>query len=239
MAATLTKKRQKRVLKASTEVAYVWAQQLQDYGCNPTRNIYFEKETIFSYSSHCPMARFAGRGVVLVTNRNYSATTSGHQRHVENAIRGLPVQKIYVRDVESYCRAKENLRLLWQDLHATARAHAKTRRQDHRGTMRSQIENLAAYAKFTKIGRTKELAALVESAKSDPQFWAPLAKISANAARETDAEKSERQQRLEKQREDRWARERARRLWQASKGVTEDSEYGDELVGADHPAGGK
>ena len=94
-AKTARTNRQKRVFKDSPQVAHVWAQQIQEYGCNPSRTIYFEGDTI---GSHFPIARFAGRGVVLVNRNRYSVTTSGHQRDVEDALRGLDVQKIYVDD---------------------------------------------------------------------------------------------------------------------------------------------
>src|SRR5215204_3684818 len=91
-------KRQKQVFADAQQCAHVWAQQSQSYGCNPSRNVYFESTAIYSYGSHFAMARFAGRGVVLVNANGYSVSTSRHQRYVADALRGLPVTKIYVDD---------------------------------------------------------------------------------------------------------------------------------------------
>jgi hypothetical protein len=210
-------KRQKRVFKDSRQVAHVWAQQIQEYGCNPSRNIYFEGDTIYSYGSHFPIARFAGRGVVLINRNCYSVTTSGHQRDVEDSLRGLDVQKIYVDDPCNYSSAA-NLESLWADLIATAKQHAMARQRDYRVSLRSQLANLAAYAKFAKRGRTKQLAAIVAAAKRDDQFWAPLARLSIRAAKEIDAEKAKREKQAEKQSAER--RDRERRIWERGQAMS-------------------
>jgi hypothetical protein len=181
--------RVKQVFKDSREVAHVWAQQNQASGRNATRNIYFEGETIFSYGKHFPIARFAGRGVVLVNNNGWSNTTAGHKRDVDDALRGLPVTTIYVDDPSERADVSRNMAALWNDLVTLATQHRDARQQDHRPQLARLLRNYAAYAQFVRKGRTKKLAALLASLDTDQQFWAELAHVSRRAAAEIDAEK--------------------------------------------------
>jgi hypothetical protein len=59
-----------------------------------TERVYYDGDTLFSYGSHFPMARVirgdAGEfDFVLVNGDTYSPSTSNHQRHMRDAIRGL------------------------------------------------------------------------------------------------------------------------------------------------------
>jgi hypothetical protein len=66
------------------QTCHVWAQQnaATHTGQSSDGRIRFEGETIYSYGSHFPMARFVGsfegRRVVLVNNSHYSVSTSKH-----------------------------------------------------------------------------------------------------------------------------------------------------------------
>lgn len=76
--------------------AHVWAQQTYPYGRAGDRRIFFEGETIYSYGRHFPMAQFTekklnGKRIVLVNRDRYSVSTSQHQAHVDDALRGLNV----------------------------------------------------------------------------------------------------------------------------------------------------
>jgi hypothetical protein len=81
-----------RTVMKSDMVAHVWAQQTQSEARNSTRSLFFDRETIYSYGSHFPIARFiknkAGVSAVLFTTRGYSTTTSGHIHDVRRALRG-------------------------------------------------------------------------------------------------------------------------------------------------------
>lgn len=77
----------KKTVFDTAQCAHVWAQQTQDWGRNAKGTVYFERETIFSYGAHFPMARFARKDVVLVNRDKYSTSTSAHQGDVWNAIR--------------------------------------------------------------------------------------------------------------------------------------------------------
>lgn len=185
-------KREKRVFADAHQVAHVWAQQRQTDGRNPSKNIYFEGATIYSYGSHFALARFAGPGVVLVNDNSYSVTTAKHQSCVRDALRGLPVTSISVDDPTERASATRNLALLWAEIEKLAKQHRDARERDCRDLLRSKIANYASYAKFAKQGRTQALAALVIASGSDPQFWAELAHCSKLAATQIDQEKAER-----------------------------------------------
>jgi len=69
-------------------VAHAWANQSQDEARTATSNMYFYKDTIFSYGSHFPIAKrieFNGKRAVLFTTRTYSVTTTQHITIVRQA----------------------------------------------------------------------------------------------------------------------------------------------------------
>jgi hypothetical protein len=86
----------KQVFRNSSEVAHVWASQSQQSGQNPTKNIYFEGDTIYSYGSHFEVAEIVTRGkgkrarkCALITTHGYSTTTAKHIGDAESATRHM------------------------------------------------------------------------------------------------------------------------------------------------------
>lgn len=59
------------------QIAHLWAQQTKPKG--GSGNFYFVGDTIYSYGSHFPIARFVSPDVVLFTSRGYSNSTSRHK----------------------------------------------------------------------------------------------------------------------------------------------------------------
>jgi hypothetical protein len=79
----------------NNELPHVWANNRHEVrsGRTGNGNFYFEGDTIYSYGSHFPIARFvevAGETVVLITRRSYSMTTSQHVSRVRQAVSHLP-----------------------------------------------------------------------------------------------------------------------------------------------------
>jgi hypothetical protein len=65
-------------------------------GHNPARSLYFIGPTIYSYSSHFPIARFsADRKSVVVTTRQDSSTTNKHISQVVSKcdLAGIPITR--------------------------------------------------------------------------------------------------------------------------------------------------
>jgi hypothetical protein len=85
-------KRQKQVFRTG-EIAHLWANRKQESARNPSKNFYFEGDTIYSYGSHFPIARHINDKVIFFTTRSYSNTTSKHINHVKYAI---PNNKIFL-----------------------------------------------------------------------------------------------------------------------------------------------
>jgi hypothetical protein len=71
---------------SSKEVAHIWAQNNQKEGRNSAGNIYFRNGEIYSYGSHFCMGKILPSGIVLITNRAYSNTTSKHLSHVWRSV---------------------------------------------------------------------------------------------------------------------------------------------------------
>lgn len=71
----------KKVFTDISQVAHLWANQLQDEARN-SGNFYFNGKTIYSYGSHFPIAKHVtnerNENAVLFTKRGYSNTTSKH-----------------------------------------------------------------------------------------------------------------------------------------------------------------
>lgn len=84
----------KKVVDKHT-VAHLWMNQQQDEARTPTSNLYFNKNTIYSYGSHFPIATHCtnkkGEKAILFTTRSYSNTTSQHISIVRSATWGRVV----------------------------------------------------------------------------------------------------------------------------------------------------
>jgi len=71
-------------------VAHIWANQSQGDARNPSGNLYFSGDTLYSYRDSFPIARIIkhkGKTCVLISNDTYSVTTAGHCRLAESASR--------------------------------------------------------------------------------------------------------------------------------------------------------
>jgi hypothetical protein len=85
----------KKVFTDISQVAHLWANQLQDEARN-SGNFYFNGSTIYSYGGHFPIAKHIelnGQKAVLFTTRGYSNTTAKHIAVVRQAASHLNVIK--------------------------------------------------------------------------------------------------------------------------------------------------
>lgn len=92
----------KQVFSDISHIAHLWANKLQDSARN-SGNFYFDRNTIYSYGSHFPIAKHItnarGESAVLFTERNYSHTTTKHISVVRQAANHL--NRIYCYNPES------------------------------------------------------------------------------------------------------------------------------------------
>src|SRR5262245_39723763 len=63
-----------------------WCEQTQDYA--RSKSIFFERDTIYSYGKHFPIARWWKYQTVLFTTQDYSVTTAKHKSLVRRKIHG-------------------------------------------------------------------------------------------------------------------------------------------------------
>ena len=82
----------KKVVSPS-EVAHLFANQLQSEATTQGRNFYFYGNSIYSYGSHFCIAKFVDNFNLLFTERSYSNTTAKHINHVRHAT--SHIKKIY------------------------------------------------------------------------------------------------------------------------------------------------
>lgn len=95
----------KKVFSSHSELAHVWANQLQSDG--RAGNMFFQNESIYSYGSHYEIAKFVtapnGQKVCFVNANGYSNSTAKHTGHVWNAIPdGIRAYKVPFATGSSY-----------------------------------------------------------------------------------------------------------------------------------------
>jgi len=95
----------KKVFSSHSEVAHVWAQQIQEEGI--ANNVSFRNESIYSYGWWI-MAKFVRPNLVLVRDWSYSNSTAKHLGHVKSAIPS-GVNTIYVSNPEDITESIDSL----------------------------------------------------------------------------------------------------------------------------------
>ena len=79
----------KKVLSSLSDIAHLFANQLQDEARNSNNSFFFRGNTIYSYGSHFPIAKhieYDGKEALLFTLRSYSNTTAKHINYVAHAV---------------------------------------------------------------------------------------------------------------------------------------------------------
>lgn len=82
------------------QVCHIWANQLKPSGRGS--NLFFEKDTIYSYGYHFPMAKILDENTILVSPLSYSNSTSKHQNYMMQAISHKRVIYGLISDYRSY-----------------------------------------------------------------------------------------------------------------------------------------
>lgn len=175
----------------TNEVAHIWAAQKQYEGRNSGGNFYFEKEIIYSYGRHFPIARIVGNDV-LFTLRRYSSSTDKHTYKTRSAISHKNIIWCYyvptylTKDCYEHTQNinewKAKIKILFGELGNKRIRDIKGRIDD----INCHINRLNIYCSFFKIKvKDKELKSLLKMAAS-PAFVesAREAKDKANAAHE-------------------------------------------------------
>ena len=150
----------KKVLNPS-ELAHRWANQLQPEGTTQGRNFYFEKETIFSYGSHFPIAAHY-KDVVLFTLRDYSNTTAKHKNKVWAAISHRETVFCFRPDYALRNEHEENINFWLKSIDAAAQKLLKARKPEiHLSEIERQKNQLGEYLQLFGLKLNKAQTAKI------------------------------------------------------------------------------
>lgn len=68
----------KKIFSKTDDVIHLFAQQVQHYAANTSRNLYFYDNKIYSFGSHYLLGKFIDKETILINDKGYSVTTSKH-----------------------------------------------------------------------------------------------------------------------------------------------------------------
>jgi predicted nucleic acid-binding Zn-ribbon protein len=150
-----------------SEVAHIWAHQLQDEAWESGKRFYFEGKTIYSYGPHFPIATIHN-DVVLFTTRTYSNTTTKHIYEARSAVSHM--EKIYCYDPKeaSINVHSGNIQAFINRIKAIHPNLLKARKPEKYlseiGYIKSQLER---YLDVFSLKLTKEQKAIVDVSNKD------------------------------------------------------------------------
>lgn len=143
----------------NSECAHIWSTQSQDHGTTSNGNLYFNNDTIYSYGSHFPIARFIDSDTVLFTTKHYSMTTNQHMSLVWQAIpRYIKIFYVpYIENINYY--HIENIKYIASEVSEYIRKGTYSRQNCQSNYWQyaiNEIDKLHEYAKYFKqIGNIK------------------------------------------------------------------------------------
>jgi hypothetical protein len=189
------------------DVAHAWANKTKD-SMRGSR-MYFDGARIYSYGSHFTIAEHvtnkAGAEAVLLTERTYSSSTSGHVARVRRAASHLNL--IHVPSLDSGRSARDFFRVwmseaesLYKSFHA-ANVSGKGR---YSNAMLSLESRVSAYTEFFGERVPEDLAELLALAHN--QTWIEARRESERRAEEREANRSAAQAERARRAEERRAR---------------------------------
>jgi len=155
-------KRVKFVFQDNDKIAHLWvghnlSGEGQSEARNPSRNFYFTDDTIYSYGSHFPIARFVRNGkkpAIQFTTRSYSNTTSGHISTVRGAVRGNDIPIFYIyhpTDTGGGNNLVDYVKRIQSAIEQQAKARSTRNIAEYRATAVSLIAECKEYCRFWKI----------------------------------------------------------------------------------------
>lgn len=165
-----------------SELPHVFARQSQDSGKTSSRNFFFERNVIYSYGYHFPIAKILDSGIVLFTNRGYSNTTSKHIWAVRAALNHK--DKIYVNNPNA--NVHENLIAFSNDLKAEFDVIENTRRRPHtrdaaKASVGGIIKTATAYCVAMDTTLDKQIKFLAKGVGAEHLIAASLFKKAMDA----------------------------------------------------------
>lgn len=165
-----------------SELPHVFARQSQIEGKTSSRNFFFERNVIYSYGYHFPIAKFLDDGTVLFTNRGYSNTTAKHIAAVRSALNHK--DKIYVNNPNA--SVFENLIAFSDDLKAQFDIIENTRKRPHtRDAAKADVDHIITTAKAYCVAMNttldKQIKLLAKGVSAEQLIAASLFKKAMDA----------------------------------------------------------
>jgi hypothetical protein len=207
----LMRAKRARTVHNSHMVCHLWASQSQGEARNGSRSLFFERETVYSYGSHFPIARLhmnkRGERAALFNPRHYSQTTSCHQHMARCASRHMP-QFTVPSFAERRPGHAKNLRSYRERIKEAALAlcRARTSKDWKARLLEELVAEANAYSTFFGLRARFQVP-------SDQEVQAALTKARQEVAHR-------RRQELERQQRARQEAERAIEQWRARKDVS-------------------
>tara|TARA_R100000278_G_scaffold78633_1_gene60998 strand:- start:692 stop:1645 length:954 start_codon:yes stop_codon:yes gene_type:complete len=107
----------KRIYNSNAQVFHLFANKLQDEAKTSTRNVFFNKDSIYSYGYHYKLGLHLDNNAMLINNKGYSITTSKHISELSQASRHKTIfysQNVLIYEVlprlEDYAKKVVNAR---------------------------------------------------------------------------------------------------------------------------------
>jgi hypothetical protein len=157
-----TKNKRVRHVVPAQEVAHLWIHQIQDEAREQGGRFYFEKDVIYSYGSHFPIARvLPKKNIVLFTTQTYSPSTSKHCWTVRGAIPDT-FQIVECYDPAAY-NSKSNIRHFLENAYEFINEAAKPRKRAH---VQARLIGNA----LSEMESAEKYLAIMEPRKSFPKY---------------------------------------------------------------------
>lgn len=136
----------KTVYQSSSEVIHLFANKSQTHAKNQTRNVFYERSSLYSYGYHYKLALHLDGGAILINNGGYSVTTSKHISEIQHASRHK--KQFYSENIfiKNALRRVEKL--------VAKLPRARTRKLEYIATIKGifeKFEDFQRYAKSNKI----------------------------------------------------------------------------------------
>ena len=132
------------------QIAHIWAQQTKPKG--GSGNFYFVGDTIYSYGSHFPIARFVSPDVVLCTSRDYSQSTSNHKSWARQAVHHKTIHVVNNVLAQTPAEHRANFSLMNVEIESALIGLARKRNKDSEtDRIKAMADAANAYAMAFKL----------------------------------------------------------------------------------------
>lgn len=144
---------------SNSEVCHVFASRTQDNGRSSGGNIFFNRDTIYSYGHHFPMATFGSDGrTVYFTTRSYSNSTAKHLNYCRQALNHFSIIHCYNPESAKRGFHTENLENFNNEAKASVMKLRNARKPEiYLNEIAHQLSLFTKYCEHFNIKLTKKL----------------------------------------------------------------------------------